>query len=120
MRIWSTVSARLRRKLPSSAFCSASRSAILSSVIGFLVAHGEVGQLHLSRTSRWPPRLHRKVHHLRGRYLPAAERPEPSPILTLKIFRRQQIEVDHAVGGAPRRILRALREDAQAFGREAL
>ncbi|EYD75948.1 hypothetical protein Rumeso_02493 [Rubellimicrobium mesophilum DSM 19309] len=35
-----------------------------------LVAQGEVGQLHLSRTSRWPPRLHRKVHHLRGRYPP--------------------------------------------------
>src|SRR4028119_33235 len=68
MRIWSTVSARERRKLPSSAFCRASRSASLSSVIGCSRAQVEVRKLHLSRMPRWPPQLHPILHHVRGRY----------------------------------------------------
>src|SRR3954466_10381688 len=48
-------------------------SATLSSVIGNLGVQGEVGQLHLSHTSRWPPqpppKRSRKLHLDQGRYL---------------------------------------------------
>src|SRR3954468_6848987 len=52
-------------------------SATLSAVIGNLGVQGEVGQLHLSHTSRWPPqpppKRSRKLHLDQGRYpLPAA------------------------------------------------
>src|SRR3954463_1243728 len=49
-------------------------SATLSSVIGNLGVQGEVGQLHLSHTSRWPPqpppKRSRKLHLDQGRYPP--------------------------------------------------
>lgn len=56
---------------PSSAFCSASISATLSSVIGVLSAQVAVRKLHLSRRPRWPPqsppKRARKLHLVQGR-----------------------------------------------------
>ena len=74
-RVQSTVSARLRRKSPSSAPCRASISAIPSSLVGSSCGSGRSRKPHLGRTSQWPPQPTPKT---------------PPPPWTLPVFDRRR------------------------------